>query len=174
MYSMLWWCHDLLVLVWALNHQLWFLVDGTVCEGTEMKWEEWILKHGELVLGIWHGIDSHTCTHWQIWNCSDIWKNSKHFGLIFVWNWIRPSRFEPLLSTHTGQAFPKISQNFVWTIIRHIWILVKFLSTQVSDIWHEFCRSWVQLWSLDIWIGLDQLRLPVASFWWKKKDLTGF
>ena len=32
-------------------------------------------------------------------------------------------------------------------------------------------RVW--LWSLNIWNSLDWLRLPVASFWGKKLDLTG-
>ena len=41
---------------------------------------------------------------WHSWNCSDIWKNSKHFGPIFVRNRIRPSRFEPVLSAHPDQG----------------------------------------------------------------------
>ena len=112
-------CCDLLALVRALNHQQWFLVDGTVCEGTGTKWEERILKCG----GQWY------------------LKKFQHFGPIFVHNRIRPSRFEPVLSAPLDQAFPKISQNFVRTVIRHIRIFIKFLSAQGSGIWREFPRS---------------------------------
>jgi len=95
-----------------------------------------------------------TCPHWlekQIINwiyytwlhALECWKhiNFQKFGPIFVQSWIRPSRFEQLLSTHPSQAFPKNSQNFVRTVLRHIRIFVKFLSAQGSGIWRELPRS---------------------------------
>jgi len=81
----------------------------------------------------------------------ECWKhiNFQKFGPIFVRSRIRPSRFEQLLSTHPSQAFPKILQNFVWTVLRHIRIFVKFLSAQGSGIWREFPRSLAWWWFHD-------------------------